>query len=289
VPDGALHYVPFALLATHTGGQLRYLIEDHDIAIAPSLLFSAAAVDTPRASAAPAVLIVSDPVYTQSDTRFANGRTVSSAGVMRGGAQRREWPRLMGSQREAAAISALFPAGSVDSLAGFDATRETFLNRDLARYSILHIATHGVADAEAPQLSTLVLSSYDRGGRSIPGDVFAGDLLLRRLDADLVVLSACETSLGAQTAGEGLLGLRYAAHASGARSVVASLWPVADAVGAQLMADFYSRVVRERMTPMAALSQAMRAAKSRWQDPALWGVFEVSRVVREPAGKSTLH
>jgi len=289
VPDGALHYVPFALLANNTGGKVRYLIEDHDVAIAPSLLYSAATVDKTRASKNPAVLIVSDPVYTQNDARFGNGRSTSSATALRGGASKREWPRLIGSQREAASIAALFPPGSVDSLTGFAATRDSFLNRDLARYDILHIATHGLADAEAPQLSTLVLSSYDRAGRAIPGDVFAGDLLLRRLDADLVVLSACETSLGAQTAGEGLLGLRYAAHASGARSVVASLWPVADAVGAQLMSDFYSRVVRERMTPMAALSQAMRAAKSRWQDPALWGVFEVSRVVREPAGKSVVH
>ena len=289
VPDGALHYVPFALLASNSGGQVRYLIEDHDVAVAPSLLFSAATADKARTSASPAVLIVSDPVYTQADARFGNARSSPPAGALRGGSSKREWPRLIGSQREATAISALFPAGTVDSLAGFEATRDSFLNRDLARYNILHIATHGLADAEAPQLSTLVLSSYDRAGRAIPGDVFAGDLLLRRLDADLVVLSACETSIGAQSAGEGLLGLRYAAHASGARSVVASLWPVADAVGAQLMADFYSRVVRERMTPTAALSQAMRAAKSRWQDPALWGVFEVSRVVREPAGKSALH
>src|SRR5262249_8353026 len=116
---------------------------------------------------------------------------------------------------------------------------------------------------------------------SIPSEVFAGDLLLRPLNADLVVLSACDSSLGAQTAGEGLFGLRYAAHASGARSVVASLWPVADVIGPQIMGDFYTRMAHERESRTAALSDAMRPARAKWPDPALWGVFEVSRVTRE--------
>jgi len=232
------------------------------------------------------MLMVSDPVYSRADARFNDGRaagrgTVAADGALRGSTSR-EWQRLTGSQREATNIARLLPASSLDTLAGFDATREALLRRDLSRYRILHFATHGTADAEAPQLSTLVLSTYDRNGRAIAGEVFAGDLLHRPLNADLVVLSACDTSIGQETAGEGLLGLRYAAHASGARSVVASLWPVADVIGAQMMADFYSRVVRERRSPTAALSQVMRSARRQWSDPALWGVFEVSHGVREP-------
>jgi CHAT domain-containing protein len=283
VPDGALHYVAFGVLASATTGtEVRYLVEDHDIAITPSLLFDAAS--GPRPAGGPLMLMVSDPVYSRSDARFASGKAAADrhpATASTRASSTAEWSRLAGSQREAADIARLLPPGSLDTLSGFNATREALLQRDLSRYRILHFATHGTADAEAPQLSTLVLSTYDRGGHAIAGEVFAGDLLHRALNADLVVLSACDTSIGRESAGEGLLGLRYAAHASGARSVVASLWPVADVIGAQMMADFYSRVVREHHSPTAALSQVMRSARRKWSDPALWGVFEVSRSVRE--------
>jgi CHAT domain-containing protein len=285
VPDGALHYVAFGVLAAAgSGTDVRYLIEDHDVAVAPSLLFDSNVDARAAASTAPVMLMVSDPVYSRSDARFSSAQVASRAGTdpATRSSTSREWQRLTGSQREAANIARLLPAASLDTLSGFDATREALLKRDLSRYRILHFATHGTADAEAPQLSTLVLSTYDRSGRAIAGEVFAGDLLHRPLNADLVVLSACDTSIGRETAGEGLLGLRYAAHASGARSVVASLWPVADVIGAQMMADFYSRVVRERRSPTVALSQVMRSARRQWSDPALWGVFEVSRGVREP-------
>ena len=236
VPDGALHYVSFGVLASAAGTEVRYLVEDHDIAVTPSLLFDSSAEVPSAAGAAPAMLMVSDPVYSRSDARFPAGnaprRSASDAKAASPSAVREssagEWQRLAGSQREAASIAKLLPAASLDTLSGFDATREALLRRDLSRYRILHFATHGTADAQAPQLSTLVLSTYDRGGRPIAGEVFAGDLLHRPLNADLVVLSACETSIGQESAGEGLLGLRYAAHSSGARSVVASLWPVAD-------------------------------------------------------------
>jgi CHAT domain-containing protein len=170
-------------------------------------------------------------------------------------------------------------------LSGFAANREQLLNRDLSRYRIVHFATHAVADLQAPQLSALILSMIDADGRQLAGEVFAGDLLSRGMDAELVVLSACDTALGRAAAGEGLLGMRYAAHASGARSVVASLWPVVDEVGARLMSGLYTAMVQGKTTPVAALSAAMRETRRRWPDPAMWAVFEVSRV--DPA--RTIH
>jgi len=117
------------------------------------------------------------------------------------------------------------------------------------------------------------------------GEVFAGDLLNRPLQADLVVFSGCETALGESNAGEGLFSLRYAAHAAGGRAVVASLWPVTDLAGETLMREFYTALSRDQLAPEAALARAMRVASGRWSDPALWSVFEVSRV----AGTRTLH
>jgi CHAT domain-containing protein len=186
------------------------------------------------------------------------------------------WGRLPGTAREAATITKLLERDAVQVLSGFDASRDSLLGRDLARYDILHFATHAVADTEAPQLSALVLSTLDARGLPRVGEVFAGDIADQRLKAALVVLSGCETALGRAEAGEGLLGLRYAAHASGARAVVASLWPVMDAAGASLMNDMYADVIGHSASPVAALSRAMRNGRKSWNDPALWAAFDVS-------------
>jgi CHAT domain-containing protein/tetratricopeptide (TPR) repeat protein len=289
IPDGALHAVPFAALTIRSGAADSFLIEEHDVSVAPAIR---PLDDAPAGGAAPAqrgVLIVADPVYERADNRFAEGKRVASSGsttsnepTLRGSADRSgsgkaiPWQPLPGSGREAANISALFPAGAVRLLSGFEASREKLLALDLANYRILHFATHAIADSEAPQLSALILSTWNADGRPVSGEVFAGDILMKRLNADLVVLSACDTALGKASAGEGLLGLRYAAHAGGARAVVASLWPVVDTVGDFIMTSMYTAVARQGQIPAAALAQAQRAAHERWEDPAFWAVFQVS-------------
>ena len=278
IADGSLHAVPFSALASGTDAAPRYLIEDFDIAIAASAMFPAAGSGKAELTQA-RVLMVADPVYSAEDSRFtrkAGGQVAQvKLRTLRGGGFRPR-SRLPASAQEANAVSALFTPGRVEILSGFDATREAMLGRDLRQYRIIHFATHAVTDTEAPQLSALQLSAVDTAGRARPAEIFAGDLLSRELAAELFVLSACDTALGVNAAGEGLLGLRYAAHASGARFVVASLWPVVDSVGADLIARMYAGVVREDASPVAALSAAMRAGRKRWDDPALWAVFEVS-------------
>src|SRR4029450_10734131 len=130
--------------------------------------------------------------------------------------------RLPGAAREAQAIQELLPPGTTERLDGFAASRAAFLAPDLSRYRYIHIASHAVSDGASPKLSRLVLSTVDRDGRPQVGDVFAGDPALRRLSAELIVFSGCETALGSAVAGEGVLGLEYAAHASGAQSAIAS-------------------------------------------------------------------
>jgi CHAT domain-containing protein/predicted negative regulator of RcsB-dependent stress response len=288
VPDGALHQVAFATLISSRGsGSPRYLVDDHEIGIGASVASVMAATDQPQFGADAPMLIVADPVYGRDDARFASrlrrdtrARPTTGVAQTLRGAGIDTLPRLTGSALEADVIAALFSAGNAERLEGFAATRDALLSRDLARYRVIHLATHSMADIEAPQLSTVVLSTFDATGKPIPGEVFAGDLLGRRLDADLVVLSGCDSSLGRQFIGEGLLGMRYAAHAAGAHTVVASLWQVSDVVGPQLMAGFYSRMTRADQPPVAALSRAMREAKLRRSDPALWGVFQVSHARR---------
>jgi len=296
VPDGALHAVPFAALTIQSGGIDRVLIEEHDVTVAPAIRPLDDGPNDGFAAANRGVLIVADPVYERTDSRFATRlrvapgeRTATAEPTLRGpsaiGGKPGALTPLPGSAREAANIAALFPAGDVRLLSGFDASREKLLALDLGSYRILHFATHAVADSEAPQLSALILSTWSADGRPVSGEVFAGDILMKRLNADLVVLSACDTALGKASAGEGLLGLRYAAHAGGARAVVASLWPVVDTVGDFITTNMYTAVAREGQSPSAALAQAQRAALKRWQDPAFWAVFQVSTA---PA-KRTLH
>ncbi len=288
-PDGALHYVPFAALRYVDGGRRRYLVEAHDVAVTPSvrLLLNA----EPRARVSQTrkqMLLVDDPVYDSTDPRFV---AVSAKAQRAGGAQqppswslvrgglssRAPLPRLPATGREAATIAALLPKSSVDQLEGFEATRERFLRAQLGQYRFIHVASHAVTDSEVPQLSSLILSTIDRQGRPIDGRVMAADFINTQLHADAVVLSACDTALGANVAGEGLIGLRYVVLARGARSVLASLWQVPDQSTMQLMTSFYSAVLREKSPLIAASSSAMRAMlANKITDPGWWAAFALT-------------
>jgi CHAT domain-containing protein len=96
-----------------------------------------------------------------------------------------------------------------------------------------------------------------------------------KLGADLVVLSACETALGREIRGEGLIGLTQGFMTAGARTVVASLWQVPDRATAELMRQFYGYMLNDGLTPAAALRKAQldSAAQRRWSDPYFWGGF----------------
>lgn len=287
-PDGALHYVPFATLRQNGPGGTKFLIERHDVAVTPSLsLFLGTGSKSRGEPPSREMLLVADPVYELSDARLAvlSGATSAKSepassiwplSLFRSGDDG-EMPRLPGSAREAAAIAKLMPAGSVDLLEGFEATRERFLEAELGRYRFIHIASHAVNDAEIPQASALVLSTVDRQSSPIDGRVLAADFVGLQLNADTVVLSACDTAMGKNVAGEGLIGLNYVMLARGAGSVVSSLWPVADYPAGQLMARFYEERLNEGAPVAAALSRAMRSMLTgRFSDPAVWGTFTLT-------------
>ena len=111
---------------------------------------------------------------------------------------------------------------------GFAASRETAMSQRVGEYKILHFATHGFLNSEHPELSGLVLTMVDHDGRRINGFMPLHDIYNLNLSADLVVLSACDTALGKDIKGEGLVGFAWAFLQSGARSVIAGLWDVDD-------------------------------------------------------------
>ena len=174
-------------------------------------------------------------------------------------------------------ILASVPRASGMKALDFRATRETATSAELGQYRIVHFATHGLLNGEHPELSGIVLSLVDEQGRDRDGFLRLHEVYNLRLPADLVVLSACQTALGKQVRGEGLVGLVRGFMYAGAKGVVASLWKVDDEATAELMKTFYSRMLKDGMRPAAALQAAKveMSRHKRWHSPYYWAAFEL--------------
>jgi CHAT domain-containing protein len=184
-------------------------------------------------------------------------------------------PRLPFTAIEADKIFAMAPTATSKKAVGFDAVRNLALSPELGQYRYLHFATHGYMDTRHPELSALVLSLVDKDGNGKDGFLRLQDIYNLHLRADLVVLSACETGLGREIRGEGLIGLTRGFMYAGAARVLVSLWNVSDQGTSELMTHFYKNVLERHMTPAAALRRAQIAmlASRQWQDPYYWAPF----------------
>ncbi len=307
VADGALQYIPFAVLPVPASDPAKPpapLVSQHEIVNLPSasVLALLRRQASGREPASKEAAVLADPVFDKDDPRVSRAprhkHTIEPAsinetmppfsrrfpepltrslgdvglGTPRAGSA---LPRLAFSRREADAIMSITDPGRGMEALDFEASREKALSKDLGQYRIVHFATHGLLDNEHPELSGLVFSLVDREGKSRDGFLALEDVYNLTLPVDLVVLSACETALGKQIAGEGLVGLTRGFMYAGATRVVASLWKVDDMATADLMARFYRGMLKESLRPAAALRQAqieMRAQK-RWSDPYYWGAF----------------
>ena len=160
---------------------------------------------------------------------------------------------------------------------GFNATKAVAMNPDLKRYRIVHFATHTVLNDDHPDLSSLVLSLVDEKGNPQSGYLRLRDMYNLQLAAELVVLSACDTALGKEVKGEGLMSMVRRFMYSGTPRVLASLWKVDDEATAELMKEFYKHLLQEGMTPAAALRQAQitQMQKKSRQSPYYWAGFQL--------------
>jgi CHAT domain-containing protein/Tfp pilus assembly protein PilF len=295
VGDGALQYIPFAALPSPRGPSTS-LAAEYEIVNLPSA--SALAVlrteFAGRQVAAKAVAVLADPVFnphddrlrlpspstatqsvppdsSQSEQRDRLNRSALQAGVARGGL----FPRLPFTRREAETIASIASKGEAIAALDFDASKATAVSPDLRDYRILHFATHGLLNSEHPELSGLVFSLVDRQGHLQDGFLRLLDIYNLDLNADLVVLSACQTALGKQIEQEGLVGLTRGFMYAGAARVLASLWKVDDEATAELMKRFYEAILRERQTPAQALrtAQMWLRVQKKWRDPYYWAGF----------------
>lgn len=290
VADGALQYIPFAALPVPSSG--APLAGGHDVVSLPSA--SALAVlrreVRGRSRAPKALAIFADPVFQKSDERLTrrpgelDRLPLAAIPTTRGwsparqeNGERSTFRRLPASAKEARTIAALVPPDQRFLALGFEASRSRATGPGLAQYRNVHFATHGVLDSRRPELSKLVLSLYDEKGKTQDGFLRLNDIYNLRLDADLVVLSACQTALGQEIRGEGLIGLTRGFMYAGAARVVASLWSVEDRATAELMESFYRGMLRQGLSPAAALRRAQleMARTPGWESPYYWAGFSL--------------
>lgn len=222
VPNGPLFSLSFGGLQDARG---RYLLQRYILNYVPSMsvLWYTSAHAAQTATQTPHYLFVADP-----------------AGMAKLGL-----PPLPGSRKEVADVVRTLPSTQVTVLAGEQA-QEQAIKAEVARSSVIHLATHGIVDDSRPFESFLALAD---------GKLTAGDIYGLRLNADLVFLSACRSGMGKVT-GDGVLGLTRAFMYAGARSIVATLWDVADEPTTQLVSNFYKNIGRGQDK-----AQALRAAQ----------------------------
>ena len=299
VADGALNYIPFeVLLKSADSGDfssLSYLVKTNEIVYSPSASVVAAIKQQRTKNAGRSMLIIADPVFNSNDARSRKGAPGTADAEVRGlgiqsaladvvgepvpaSAKMEGLPlaRLAGTRLEADQISKLAKTSGAqaDLWLDLDANEDNLDTRDITKYRIIHVATHGLLNAERPQFTGVVLSLV--GNKTKDGFLRTDEVFNLRLGGPLVMLSACETGLGKEKRGEGVMGLTRAFMYAGAPTVGVSLWSVADRSTAELMTDFYRRLLTaNESSSSSALRGAQLAmiAGKKYSAPFYWAPF----------------
>jgi CHAT domain-containing protein len=249
-----------------------------------------------RKPAAKTVVVLADAVFAGNDKRVTEMRSaaapdnplpVSSRGIGRelllgleraaeeSGVRGGNLPRLPGTRVEAMQIISLVSKGEGMEALDFAASRQTATSGELSQYRYVHFATHGFLNSLHPELSGIALSMFDERGNPQDGFLRAHEVFNLKLSAELVVLSACQTGLGKEVKGEGLVSLTRGFMYAGAPRVVVSLWSVNDLATAELMGRFYRGMLNDKLRPAAALraAQVSLMKEKGWQSPFYWAAF----------------
>lgn len=253
IPDGILWELPFHALQPRED---RYLIEDFAIYHAPSLGVLKVANDRKgqRAGISPSLLAFGNPAISRepNDEQFEP---------------------LPDAETEVKRLADLFPPNQKRILIGEQASERAF-NTFAPGASILHFATHGTFDNRRPLQSFLLLAKAGAAANE-NGRLEARELLDLKLNADLAVLSACETARGRIGAGEGVIGLSWAFIAAGCRSTLVTQWKAKSDLTSDWMAGFYQNLEGDKRSKSEALRQASLNLINgrRYQHPFYWAEF----------------
>ncbi|MCX7024192.1 MAG: tetratricopeptide repeat protein [Spirochaetes bacterium] len=281
VPDGPLAFLPFdALRASDLS---PWLCQSYDLSLAPSVSVLASSLSgtaTPRSG----LLAFGSALYgtlpAAADGPAGTASTTSADYYRR--TNPNGWEELPGTWYEIEALrnSVFGPAASTVKTNADASERELkalSASGKLGKFGVVHFAVHGFFDAENPEFSAVVLSESSGGtpGSAEDGYLSVEEAALLKLDADLLTLSACETGLGKEVRGDGVVGLTRAFMTAGADRALVTLWKVDDAATRDFMVAAYSRMVKDGKSVKRAIAETKRdfAASKGRASPYWWAAF----------------
>lgn len=296
VSEDILQYIPFSSLKLKNSkneNKEDYLITTNEIIHIPSasaLAFLRSNKQMKKSDAEKTIAVFADPVFSKEDIRVKtalarNKKTLEKISPKNINFQasllpsklRSDLLRLKFSRLEANSISKFLPENRKFVALDFTANIKSLNSKKFSDADIIHFATHGIVMSEFPELSGIVLSLVDENGEFQNGYLRLHDIYNLKLNADLVVLSACDTALGKEILGEGIVGLTRGFMYAGTETVVASLWKVEDRATAELMKRFYRAMLKDGQKPAAALrtAQVEMSKDERWSNPYYWAAFTI--------------
>ena len=275
IPDGVLNYLPFEVLLTENKvinqitsySDLPFLVKKYPVSYVQSAsvlknLLSMKPETEKGKHVNKKLIAFGDPVYeNENDSTVLPGKG---------------YQRLKHSGEEVKNIASLFKEGSAEIFLRNDATEENVKREgELKKFNYIHFATHGYTDEEKPDFSSLVLTQDNNSEED--GFLRSTEIFNLKLNADLVVLSACQTGLGKLIRGEGIVGLTRAFMYAGTPAVLVSLWSVSDVSTSTLMGDFYRNLVEEKLSKTDALRKAQLTmlGNQKFAHPFYWAPFVI--------------
>jgi len=244
VPDGRLHLLPFDALIDSRD---RYLVSSHTIMYSPSATALYLANSVPQQPTQGAFLGIGGIPYDQDTelSKLASTRGYISSPLV----------NLPASKEEVLAAQAAVRSDGDTVLIGPSATKFAFQRSGLDHRAIIHLAVHGVANEQHPARAVLMFFSDSKSGDD--GILEASEIVHLHTNADLVVLSACDTAVGRLQGEEGIANLSLAFQLAGAKTVVSTLWSIDDTTTLYLMQRFYAHLAEKKVVAYA-LTEAKR-------------------------------
>ncbi len=296
VPDAALSAIPFEALLTEQVAEsksqdyakLPYLINEHAVSYAYSATLlqqemQKKSQETPRDYLAFAPVFANGlPVGTRGGDFFKenfahdSSQTTATATRVRGylPATRNEVTGILTRFEDSYNLFERWFGDKARAHLEREANEARVKAGDLSAYRMLHFATHGLVNEKNPKLSGLILAQEDSTSKE-DGILHLGEIYNLNLNADLVVLSACETGLGQVAKGEGIIGLTRGFLYAGASNVLVSLWQVSDVTTSDLMIDFYDKMLGGMSKPEALREAKLQMIRrhAEYAKPYYWAPF----------------
>lgn len=281
IPDGSLSYVPWS----------AFLTSKYKMVLLPSLSVLKLQRDLHKElTVSNKVVVIGDPIFDENDERAKASNLVvknvenslkneqielSSQNLNLRGITEKNTARLIFSNQESKAIQKFFPDAKL--LLGFEATEKNLNKLKNSKLLILHLATHTIVNTNDPELSFIMLSAIAENGERINSYLTLQDVYNLNLSADLVVLSSCQSGLGRQFKGEGLLGFGHAFLSTGTSKLITTLWSIDDQFTSIFMEKFYENLNNNPKNAVEALQKTQQSfiKDPKWNNPFYWAAFNI--------------